>query len=446
MSATSASPTMRVAALKASLRGGFAADAIGTVVLNVVTIVVNFAMTLVLSRELGASGYGAFAFGLAWSAVLSVPAVLGLTPLVVRNVAAYSSRSDWTLLRGLLRRSNEVVLLTSVLVVGVGAIVGWVLVGDEPELFRPFLVALFLVPLVSLTTLRQSAMQGLGKVVVGRVPETLLAPLLFLVLVAAAAPALGDLFSATTAMTLQVGAQVVAFATGIVLLRRALPLQVRGADAEYETRVWLRSALPLFVMSALMALNAQVGTIFLGAMDGATAAGVYSVASKVALFTSFFWLAATYPLMPAVARLHAQGRRAELQRMLTRGAVITSVCAAVIALVLIVFSRQFLALFGQDFGEGVWPLRILALGELGKVLTGFAGLALVMTGFERDLTVGVAIGAVANVALSALLIPAWGVNGAAGAAAVSVVASNLFLAYLLWKRLRLISLPLALRL
>jgi O-antigen/teichoic acid export membrane protein len=132
--------------------------------------------------------------------------------------------------------------------------------------------------------------------------------------------------------------------------------------------------------------------------------------------------------------------------MLTRGAVITSVCSAVIALVLIVFSKQFLALFGQDFGEGVWALRILALGELGKVLTGFAGLALVMTGFERDLTVGVAIGAVANVALSALLIPAWGVNGAAGAAAVSVVASNLFLAHLLWKRLRLISLPLALRL
>ena len=443
MSASSVSTTpLRAAVVKASLRSGFAADAIGTVVLNVVTIGVNFAMTLVLSRELGASGYGAFAFGLAWSAVLSVPAVLGLTPLVVRNVAAYSARSDWTLIRGLLRRSNEVVVVSSVLVMCMGAIVGWVLEGNEPQLLRAFLVALLLVPLVSLTTLRQSAMQGLGKVVLGRVPETLLAPFLFLVLVAAASPTLGDRFSASTAMALQVAAQLVAFVAGIVLLRRTLPAQVHQVNAQYETRVWIRSALPLLAMSALMALNAQLGTIFLGSMESASAAGVYAVASRVALFTSFFWLAATYPLMPAVARIHAQGNRAELQRMLNRSAIATVLASAASALVLILFSGQLLALFGGDFGAGIWTMRILAFGELGKVLMGFAGLTLVMTGYERDLTAGVAVAAGLNVILNAGLIPIWGTNGAALGAAISVVASNALLAVLLWKRLRLVSLPL----
>jgi O-antigen/teichoic acid export membrane protein len=295
-----------------------------------------------------------------------------------------------------------------------------------------------------LTTLRQATMQGLGRVVLGRVPETLLAPLLFLVLVGAGFPLLGHRFSAEWAMGLQVAAQIAAFATGVVLLRRALPAAVRDAAAAYETRAWLRSAVPLLLMSGLMALNAQLGTIFLGSMKGAAAAGVYAVATRVALFTSFFWLAATYPLMPAVARLHAQARSAELQRVLSRGAAVTALCSIPIALLLVTFGRQFLALFGHDFGGGIWALRILALGELGKVLTGFAGLALVMTGHERDLATGVAIGAGLNVALNATWIPVWGVDGAAVAGAVSVFASNLFLVYLVWRRLRVFSLPLPL--
>ena len=419
-------------------------DALGTVALNVVTIVVNFALTFLLSRLLGARGYGAFAFGLAWAAVLSVPAVLGLTPLIVRHVAAYHARSAWILLRGLLRRSNQVVAATSLLVMAGGAGLGWLLEGSKPELFHPYLLALLLVPLVSLTTLRQSAMQGLGRVVLGRVPETLLAPLLFLVLVGVASLLLDHRFSASWAMGLQVAAQIAAFATGVMLLRRTLPAAVRGAAAAYETRAWLRSAVPLLVMSGLMALNAQLGTIFLGSMKGAAAAGVYSVAARAALFTSFFWLAATYPLMPAVARLHAQAKSAELQRVLSRSAAVTALCSLPIALLLLIFGRQFLALFGHDFHGGIWALRILALGELGKVLTGFAGLALVMTGHERDLTAGVAIAAGLNIALNVTLIPVWGVDGAAVAGAVSVVASNVFLVYLLWGRLRVFSLPLPL--
>lgn len=420
-------------------------DAIGTVGLNVVTMGVNFALTFLLSRLLGAEGYGAFAFGLAWATVLSVPAVLGLTPLVIRHAAAYQARSAWGLLRGLLRRSNEVVAGVSLLVMGAGGAAGWLIDGSQPQLFHPFLLALLLIPLLSLTSVRQAAMQGLGRVVLGRVPETLLAPLLFFALAGASSVVLGHRFSAVWAMGLQVAAQITAFAMGVVLLRRALPVPVREAAVAYETRAWLRSAVPLLIMSGLMALNAQLGTIFLGSLKGAAAAGVYGVTSRAALVTSFFWLAATYPLMPAVARLHAQEKRAELQRLLSRSAIAASLCSLPIALGLVLFAHRLLVLFGHDFAGGVWPLRILVFGELGKVLTGFAGLALVMTGYERDLTVGVAIAAALNVALNATLVPRWGVDGAALAGSISVVASNLFLVFVVWRRLGALSLPVARR-
>jgi hypothetical protein len=88
------------------------------------------------------------------------------------------------------------------------------------------LVSLLLVPLLSLTTMRQAAMQGLGKVVIGRVPETIAGPAAFLTLAAGGWILLDDRFSATLALTLQVVASAGAFWLGLWLLRRAVPRQI----------------------------------------------------------------------------------------------------------------------------------------------------------------------------------------------------------------------------
>ena len=67
-----------------------------------------------------------------------------------------------------------------------------------------------LIVLTALVVIRQSAMQGLGRVVLGRVPETLVAPGLFLLLATAVGLVRED-FSASWAVTLLVLATVVAF-------------------------------------------------------------------------------------------------------------------------------------------------------------------------------------------------------------------------------------------
>ena len=139
---------------------GLLLGTVGTAVLNVAAVTLNFALVLLLSRQLGTSGYGAYASAFAWAGVLSVVAVLGLTPLVVRQVASYHSFESWGLLRGLLRRSNQSVAFSSALTIASAAGIGWLIYGTRPELLHPFWIALLLVPLIALTSLRQAAMQG----------------------------------------------------------------------------------------------------------------------------------------------------------------------------------------------------------------------------------------------------------------------------------------------
>lgn len=407
----------------------------GTVVLNVSAVVLNLGAVLLLTRLLGASGYGAYASAYAWAAVLSVVAVLGLTPLVVRHVAAYHSLGSWGLLRGLLRRSNQSVLLSSAVTIGVAAILGRLVYGGRPELLHTFWIALLLVPLIALTSLRQAAMQGLGRVVVGRIPETIVSPLLFIGLAALAAIALDDDFVAVWATGTQVAAAVCAFGLGALLLRRSLPATVRAADPAYEMSSWRRSGAALVLLNVIMAANAQVGTIMLGAISNAADAGIFNVATRATTFISFMMLAATYPLMPLVARLHAANERDQLQRIVVRAARLVLLVAAPTGLLLVVLGSTVLGFFGSSFDEGISAMRILAVGELVNVLTGFGGLALVMTGHESHLARCVALGAVLNVGLTAALIPVAGIEGAAVGTAAGLAFSNILMAWFAWRRL-----------
>ena len=411
------------------LLGRVALGATATLLLNVGSLVLNFASTLLLSRLLGAEGYGAYAFALAWALILTSVAGLGLSPLVIRQVAASSAKREWGAIRGMLRWSNALVVVASLVATVAAAAIGLALLRDDSKLFGPFLVGLLLVVPLSLTTLRQSAMQGVGRVILGRVPESLVAPGLLLVLVATVGLGRGDAFSAKWAMAMQVLATVCAFILGALLLARSLPADARVAAPEVHAPSWRRSALPLFALGLLFAANAQLGTIVLGVLGDTADVGVYSVATRLTAFIGFVMLAATYPLMPVVARLHAEGSDSEMRRLVAGAARTIFLLSLPLALGVVVFAEPLLALFGAEFGAGIGGVRLLAVGELMKAFVGLAGLVLVMTGHEAVLMRSVAAGVLANGVLALGLVPVLGVEGAALAAVVGIAVTQLLLEF-----------------
>lgn len=408
---------------------------VGTLGLNLTTTVLNFVLVLVLSRLLGAQGYGAYAFALAWVAVLAVPSSLGLAPLVVREVAACQTRRDWGRLRGLLRWANTSVAISSLVVVTAAALLGWALVGDQPKLLRAYLVGLPLVPVFALTTLRQSAMQGLGRVVLGRAPETLIVPCLLLALIAGVYIGDANGLGSTLAIGLNVLAACAAFGAGACLLHRFLPREVGAARPEYRRSAWLRSAVPLVVLSAVLALQPQLGTIVVGTLRDAEEAGVYNVALRVALIVGFLHLAVTYPLMPTVSRLHTAGEISRIESLLRGFAFAVFGLSLPVAALFFVFGKPVLAMFGPEFDGGLTTLRILVAGSAAHLISGFAGLALMMTGHEKSVA-KVFVGTTAiTAALSVGLVQLWGAEGAAIGFVAGLLVADLLVTFTAWKQL-----------
>lgn len=415
------------------------AQAVGSGGLNGATLVFNFVVALLLSRLLGPEEYGAYSFALAWALLLSVPAMLGLSQLVVREVATYRVRGDWRRVRGLLRRGNQAVLAASFAVCVTSAALFFALGWPEPPFFEPTIAALALVPVLTLVAVRQSAMQGLGAVVLGRVPEALVAPMLLIVLVLAFEAALPGGISARSAVEAQVLGAFVAALLGLYLLRRTLPDDVRKAEPLAETRAWLVGATPILLASAIQAVNVQAGTILTGSMAGSEEAGVYAVAVRVALLLSFVLIASLPGLMPTIAELHEKGELVALQRLLTRAARLVFVGSLPIVLGAIVFAEPMLELFGAEFGVGSTTLRILCVGQLVQVATGLAGTILIMIGEAGPTTWAVGAGTVLNLVLSVALIPEFGAEGAAVATAASIAFANVLMVVMLWRRRRIYS-------
>jgi O-antigen/teichoic acid export membrane protein len=414
---------------------GVARETGATLVLNAAAVGLGLALTIFLSRSLGAAGFGAYAYAFAWAGVLSVPAVLGLTPVLVRNVAVFKAKQQWAELRGIVRRSNQAVLAVSVLLVGAAAMVELLVVRSSADVQSVFLIGLALVPLLALSAIRLSTLQALGHVVLARLPETVVAPGLFLASAVGAAAVLGAEFSPSWAIGLQAAATLAAFGLGVALLIRRMPAAAARAVPRYETRAWARSAAPLLLVSALSAINLNVSVIALGATSEPAEVGVYGVAGRIAIFTSFLTTAAMYSLMPLTARLFATGERDRLRRLLPRAARALLLGASPIALAFLLFPAFFLGVFGDEFHSGATALRILVLGEVVKIALGSGSMVLAMTGNERQVLKGAALGAGANVVLVAALVPRFGAEGAAVAQAVSGLLSNLWYARLVWARL-----------
>lgn len=423
----------------------FIAQTAGTVGLNGATVAFNVIIVFILSRLLGPDGYGAYAFATAWALLLAVPAMLGLSQLIVREVATYRVRRDWSLTRGLLRRSNQAVIATSATICISAAGVFYMLSWPAGPLFGPTLLGLTLVPLVSLVAVRQSAMQGFGAVVLGRVPEALIAPTLMIVLVLTFDAVLPAGLSTLWAVGSQVLAAGIAAAMGVYLLRRTVPREVIAAEPLDDRRRWLIGVLPILVASGIQAVNVQAGTILTGAIAGAEEAGVYSVSVRVSLLISLLLLAAVPSLMPTIAELQERGEAEALQRLLTRAARLIFLGSLPLALGVIAFAEPILSLFRVDPGAGATTLRILCLGQLVLVATGLAGTILIMVDAAGQTIWAVAAGTAVNLFLSAALIPDFGAQGAAVATAVSIALTNIVMVYRLSRRRRIYAAAIRLR-
>lgn len=430
--------TSRIAALPGSLRsalspaghtGALLRGTAGSFLVKIASNALLFASQIVFARFLGVDGFGLYVLALAWLSVLVLFGRAGFDLATVRYVAAYRAAAEWGLLRGFLAAGNLTVLAASLSVATLFA--GGVALSAPdaaPGMARALLLAALIMPPLALVQVQAAAMRGLGHVVLGDVPHSLIHPGMLLVCFLAAifwfdAPA-----QAETALWSYTAATAASLLCLWPMLRARMRQAVPAARREYRWREWLTAAPAMLLIAGFAVALNQSTVIMTGALSGTAEAGLFGAAARVAGVLQIITFSLVTAIGPMIARLHAKGEGEALQTAIDTGVRTVFLLGCAAAAVLAALGGRILSLFGEEFAVAHLALLILLAGQTAWAATAAAGSVLNMTGHQNASAVILAVAAAANLGLCWLLIPPFGLEGAAAATAATMAGSNIAMA------------------
>jgi len=411
------------------LKGDLIRGGAGSIAIKLASTVLGLLTGVFVARALGPEHYGIYAYVMALVSLLSLPALFGLPSLIVRETAKAQAHEQWGLMRGLWRWSSTFTGGLAVFIAIVAFFAALLVAGRfSAEQLQTMFWGVLLVPLMTLGNLRGAALRGLHKVLQGQLPESVVRPVLFLSLIGLLAWLKVDL-TAPHAMAMNALASLFSFMLGAWLLWIARPEGLRQKPVSVvHGREWLKSALPLALTSALSMVNHHADIIMIGWFSSATDVGIYRVATSGAALVVFGLTTINMVVGPYYAKFHARKEKEQIQKLATNSARVVIAMTLPVVIAFLFFGEPLIGfIFGQEYLSAYLSLAIISVGQLMNASFGSVGLLLVMTGHERETTKGVAVATLSNVVLNAVLIPIYGIEGAAFATAFTLLTWNVLL-------------------
>jgi O-antigen/teichoic acid export membrane protein len=417
--------------------GPSARNATGGFGLRIVNLALSFLTSILLVRLMGAAEYGTYVYLFTWLYLLSVVAVFGLDKLLIRDVATYLAQASWSLLKGIIKWSDWFVALLSVLIGLVMAIVMWQFTKNIGSItVYALIIAMLLLPLLTLTTIKQATTQGLSFIIQGQLPELLVRPLLFIAFIF-----LGFFYfnnmTAGTALGLHALAALITLIVATWLLKKIVPNETKLAKSCYKVKIWVATALPILLSQVVIVANSRADVLLLGLLEGSSAVSIYHVTKRLADLVVLPIMAVNVSIGPKIATFHAEGNQVGLQQLMTKSSRAALAGSLLIVVSLFLFGRWTLLLWGEEFTEGYITLLIMIMAQMVDAVMGPAALLLTMAKYERDVFWGVGAALIVNILFNLWLTPIWGIVGTAVANLISLVILNTTLVVLALYRLNI---------
>ena len=212
--------------------------------------------------------------------------------------------------------------------------------------------------------------------------------------------------------------------------------QAAGADDSRALRREIRRTVPAMVlMGAFGAAISQLDVLVVGVVRGAHDAAIYQPTSRILDLVAFL-LAALVPFFLTLAsRAAARGDRdavAGLQHWASRWALVLA--APILAPLIVVPAAVLHVVFGHGYPAPESAARLLGVGGVAATALGFAGYSLAALGKAQLSGRILAAFLVVDVIACVVLVPLFGINGAAVATSGSLITASVACSVVLWRR------------
>lgn len=407
-----------------SLRSKGVSAGLVTLLIRVSGAGVGFLSHLLLARLVDPVEYGVYVF--AWTIVvlLGTVSAIGMPVAATKFVATYQDQEKLETLNRFMRfavlvGAGVAVLFAGSLLFTVTALPTTVL----ETIYRPALfVGAFCVPLFTLTEIGKGLARGLGRNAVAYAPAYLWRPILIGAGVIILFLGGFDLMSSNV-MLFSLLALFLALLWQFWFLRRHFVQPKLSQMPKGLRKEWLTTALPLTTMEAYNLLLANTDILVLKFFVTPDQLAVYFIAAKIAALLGFVTFAVSASAGKPIAAAFARGDGAQVQALMRRFTAMAFWPTFLGFMGLVGLGPVLLLLFGEVYAVAYIPLLILSSGLLVQSFAAVTKFGLAMTGGQRGLSVTLVASLILNVVLNFVLVPQFGVYGAAVATLLTTIVS-----------------------
>jgi O-antigen/teichoic acid export membrane protein len=392
----------------------------------------RFAIAFFLARLLGAEQYGIYDLAISAATLIASIATMGLDSTMVRYVAIQVSNRDDSGVWGTIQIGVGFSFLASSLMsIGLYFLAGPIAVGlfNEPRLVPFFQLFSVIIPFMTLSSVMVDVARGFKRMDYSALAQNGVLFTTRMILIGILALIRLDAFTAVIAFGLSELAVSISL---FILLKKQFSLNKAFSQARREYREIFTFALPFWMSGILTKFRKNIQTLLLGTFNTVTSVGIFSIASKINLAGHIVYQSIIASVKPVLAELDEGKNWDQMERLYQTTTRWTFMANLPIFLIMAIYPEQLLSIFGRSFTSGALALIVLALGELINAGTGICGSIIDMTG-RTKLKLANAIFWVLLISVSnVLLIPRWGVLGAAVSSSLSISAVNLLRVLQVW--------------
>ena len=196
----------------------------------------------------------------------------------------------------------------------------------------------------------------------------------------------------------------------------------------------LKISLPLMISSSMLLFLQWIDILILGYFEPSDQIGIYNVAVKISMFGSIILFSINSIVAPKISEFFNQENFLELKKMIKASSKLMFFLTIPVLILILVFSEFILRFFGEQFVSGVLCLNILIIGQLINVLCGSVGYVLNMTEYQNVFKWIVIFSVIVNIILNIILIPLYGIFGAAIASMISLILWNIVSCIYIYKK------------
>jgi O-antigen/teichoic acid export membrane protein len=290
---------------------------------------------------------------------------------------------------------------------------------NKPELNEYLKIASIMIVTTTIVTIVSASLQGLGRVKECIFIQSVLLQLIFLILL---------LFNVSDDIVLlYTYSSIISAILSLYYGIRKFSSLSGGVVKKTVKAIFIKTitiAAPMLYAGSFALLMNWIDILMLGFYRSGAEVGVFSAAQKVAGVISISLVAISSVVAPKFAEFYSKNDMQNLKKVAKQSTTIAFFTSIPIFLTLIVFSNEIMNLFGDGFIIGSTVLIIISTAQFINAICGPVGYLMQMSNNQTTFKNIILLASIVNIFLNYILIPVYGINGAATSTLITMLIWN----------------------